>query len=69
MIEPVDDELRVSHGHLDTSSRMKALSPGETFALAEIAGAVQRVCELAGDWLGFAEWEIEQARDLCVARS
>jgi hypothetical protein len=69
MIEPVDDELRVSHGRFDTPSGMTAMAPVETYAVAEIAGAVQRVCQLAGDWLEFAEWEIEQARDLFVARS
>ena len=63
-LSPVGTGFVVDHGTLVAGETMTASGPVESFGPRELAGAVQRVCGLAGDWLGFDEWEVEQARGL-----
>ena len=41
----------------------------ERFPPDALARAVQRVCALAADWLGYDEWEVEQVRRPFLAQS
>ena len=49
-------------------ARTATASP-ERFPPDALARAVQHVCALAADWLGYDEWEVEQARWLFLAPS
>lgn len=41
----------------------------ERFPPDALAVAVQRVCALAADWLGYDEWEVEETRRLFLAKA
>ena len=47
--------------------RTPAAEP-ERFPPDDLAAAVQRVCALAAESLGYDEWEVEQTRRLFIAR-
>ncbi len=49
-------------------ARAATASP-ERFPPDALGRAVQRVCALAADWLGYDEWEVEQARRLFLPPS
>jgi hypothetical protein len=65
-IEPSGDGgYRLVSGAIDGETQRPSGEP-ERFDSAQIAAAVQRACVLAGTWLDFTEWEIEQVRGLFV---
>jgi len=69
-IEPVAPGYVVEHGELAAAGgdpARRPLAPAERFGEGELPAAVQRVCALAADWLGFDEWEVEQTRGLFAA--
>ena len=68
-IAPAGDDYLVDHGALapnDAAERPEPIPVArpDRFGGDDLAAAVQRVCALAADWLGFDEWEIEQTRRL-----
>lgn len=68
-VEPSEAEAggyRVAWGTVEGGALHPAGAP-ERFAADEVRQALQRVCALAGDWLGFTEWEIEEVRSLFVS--
>lgn len=71
LISPETDGYRVERGVLraagvGTPDRAPS-GPAERFPPGELARAVQRVCALAADWLGYDEREVEEARRLFLA--
>ena len=73
LIAPEAAGYRVERGTLRPEGARTAgrhpNAPPERFAPDELALAVQRVCALAAGWLGFDEWEVEQARRLFLDQS
>ena len=66
-ISPEGGGFVVDRGTLGEGRAMFAVGTVESFGPGELADAVQRVCALSADWLGFDEWEVEQARGLFLA--
>jgi hypothetical protein len=72
LIGPAVDGYRVERGVLgpghgdEPPARTPAAEP-ERFPPDGLASAVQRVCALAAEWLGYDEREVEQTRRLFIA--
>ena len=69
---PVDGGYRVERGALGTGPGDEPpvrtpVAESERFPPDALAAAVQRVCALAVEWLGYDEWEVEQRRWLFIA--
>lgn len=71
LIAPDTDGYVVEHGarRPNDGAAWDRLPVGQTerFRACALAHAVQRVCTLAADWLGYDEREVEQARRLFLA--
>lgn len=67
-IEPTGMGVAVEHGRLgpggDGEQHREPAGAPATFPPDALAAAVQRVCALAADYLGFDEWDVEQTRQL-----
>ena len=68
LVSPGPDGYRVEWGILrpadgETPDRVPT-GAAERFPPGELARAVQRVCALVADWLGYDEQEVEAARRL-----
>lgn len=71
-IAPDDAGFLVERGTLAADAaggppERRSAAPPERFPPGALAVAVQRVCALGAEWLGFDEWEIEQTRRLFLA--
>lgn len=68
LIAPEPSGVRVERGTFRPSDGGEPTrapdGPPERFPLGDLARAVQRVCALAADWLGYDEQEVEEARGL-----
>ena len=73
LIAPAAAGCRVEHGMLCPVAtgppEREPIAPAEGFAADDLGLAVQRVCALAAEWLGFDAWEVEQTRRLFLAGS